>query len=237
MGDYKKYIFPLLKGKKPDDPSFSRDYLKFKYSIKKLIKKTFSYAFTPQIEALFKKAYGEDYLEDLFQEFLLRLVQNREIVLQLEFINERYLLSIIQNIIYYHLSSGFRLIEKQISFEELNPDPEKEEKVKAEEKIAPQAYDYLKKLKITHWLNELQIKLDEKDEEAFCYYLFKILLKKEMELKSLSKTALYKRWERLKTKLRNILGTYLEEKDFEELKELFEIYLSEICKTRYSIKK
>ena len=42
-----------------------------------------------------------------------------------------------------------------------------------------------------------------------------------MELKSLSKTALYKRWERLKTKLRNILGTYLEEKDFEELKELF----------------
>ena len=58
-----------------------------------------------------------------------------------------------------------------------------------------------------------------------------------MELKSLSKTALYKRWERLKTKLRNILGTHLEEKDFEELKELFEIYLSEICKKKYFIKK
>jgi len=232
MKDYKRYIFPLLK----KDKLPNSDFEEFKKSIKQLIRKVFCAAFSPQIEEMFKKAYGNGYLDDLFQEFLLRLFQTKDIILNLKFINEKYLFTIIQNIIYYHLSSGFRLIGKAKSFEELNPYSEEEENIKTEERIASQAYDYLKNLKIKHWFNELKNKLNEKDEETFCYYLFKWLLKKEMELKKINKNALYKRWERLKIKLQNILGAQLEEEDLEEIKELFEVYMSEVCQKKYFIK-
>ena len=231
MKDYKKYIFPLLRG----ESLSSKDYEVFKKEVKSLIKATFSYAFTFDVEALFKKAYGDDYLEDLFQDFLLRLFQNKEIILKLKFINKKYLVSVIQNIIYYHLSSDFKPIKRQKSFEEIVNWEDEEEKVKAEEQLPATVHDHLKKLRLNHWFNELQKRLSEIDKEVFCYYLFKHLLKKEMELKTLSKTNLYKRWERLKTKLKNILGTALEE-GVEELKELFDVFLVKICKKKFLIK-
>lgn len=233
MRDYKIYIFPLLKGKKLKE----KDFEEFKNSIKKIIKDVFKQKFTYKNEFLFKKAYGETYLDELFQEFIVRIFQNKETILKCNFIDRNYLFSMIQNMICRHLSSNLKLLKNQINFEDLGFLYEEQEKVKVIEKLAPQAFDYLKEIRIIHWLNELKRRLDEKDEETLCYYLYKILYKKEMVLKNLNKTLLYKRWERLKVKLRNILGNIIENEEIEKSKEFFERYVSEICQKKYYIKK
>ncbi len=75
-----------------------------KLKLYNLLKKVFRKVFGRDVEKSFKKYYGDDYLEDIFGEFLLKLTQKRNNILNLDFINEAYLFVIIQNIIYMILN-------------------------------------------------------------------------------------------------------------------------------------
>jgi len=143
LQDYKKYIFSLLKEKKLKE----KDFEKFKNSIKKIIKDVFKQRFTYKIESLFKKAYGETYLDELFQEFIVRIFQNKKTILKHNFIDRNYLFSIIQNMICRHLSSNLKLLKNQINFEDLGSVYEEQGKVNVIERLAPHAFDYLKEIR------------------------------------------------------------------------------------------
>ena len=223
LSDYGKYIFPLLKGEK------IQDFPKFEAKIKRLIKKTFKNLFTPEIERLFKKYYGSTYIDDIFQEFLIRLLQTKDMVLNLDFIHERYLIKIIENLIYRHLTSNFKFHNKKVSLEEV---PYLEENVVAIEGFPSYTYDYTKKLKIIHWTDVLSRRLKEAEQEILCYYLFKSFLNREFPIK-FSSTVIYKRWERLKKKLKNVFGREVKGESLEELQEFFEFYVSEVCEKMY----
>ena len=100
MKDYTTIVKSLLKNE-ISNPQIFND---FKTQIIRLIKKVFKKVFGRDVEKGFKKYYGDDYLEDIFGEFLLRLTQKRNNILNLDFINEAYLFVIIQNIIYMMLN-------------------------------------------------------------------------------------------------------------------------------------
>ncbi len=226
--DYKDLLQPLLKGES------QKDFKKFKQEIIRLIKKVFKKSFSPEVEALFKKHYKKDYLEELFQDVMLKLIYNRNTLLNLPFISEAYLFSTVQKVIYSHLSKSFKISRKQTYFEDIKECFKKElndskENLKAEEILANESFDYLKHLKIEEWFNELAQILNEKEKETLCYYLYKYFYKKKIVFKNLSKSALYKRWERLKEKLRTKFAKNLDTGETEIFKEVMEKFFSEVC--------
>ncbi|MCD6490554.1 MAG: hypothetical protein J7K20_07515 [Thermodesulfobacterium sp.] len=233
MKDYTEIVKSLLKNEINDPQIFNN----FKIKIIQLIKKVFRKIFGIDVEKSFKKYYGDDYLEDIFEELLLRLIQKKDIILNLDFISESYLFVMIQNIIYTHLSSNFKLIKKQRSITEVFSKNEEDSVNKVSAEI-PSTYfvDYLKNLKYSELYEEFFKKLKEKDKEVLCYYLAKKLLKKELVIKNLTQQALYKRWERLKKKLYDYYMPMADKDLFEDLKIIFEKFLSDYCLKRYSYK-
>ena len=151
MKDYTNIVKSLLKSEINDPQVFNS----FKIQIIQLIKKVFRKIFGGNVEKSFKKYYGDDYLEDIFGELLLRLTQKRNIILNLDFINESYLFVIIQNIIYTHLSSNFKLIKKQKPITEVFSKKE-ENSVNEVSAEIPSTYfvDYLKNLRYSELYEE-----------------------------------------------------------------------------------
>jgi len=198
-------------------------------TLKKLIKRVFNQAFTPQIEKLFAKYYGSDYLDDLSQEVIKRLLLYKETLLQHDSLNELYLMRMISNVIYFHLSSEFKLIEKEKNLEEfVAEDPEEGEEINTFENISPIFVNFLSELKIQDLLVSLDEALNEKEKETLCLYLLKLY----EEAKGLNKKKMnlyYKRWERLKPKLKELLD-FLEVEDQQEVSAFWERVLSDICK-------
>jgi len=224
MKDLKPQIEKLLQNQLSQ-----KEWESFLKTLQKLIKRVFNQAFTPQIEKLFIKYYGSDYLDDLSQEVIKRLLLYKETLLKLDFLNELYLMRTISNVIYLHLSSEFKLIEKEKNLEELaTNDPEEGEEINFLESFSPVFVNYLCELKIQDLLVRLDEALNEKEKETLCLYLLKLyekakgFSKKEMNLH-------YKRWERLKPKLKELLAD-LDLEDQQEVSEFWERVLSEICK-------
>jgi len=201
----------------------------FLRTLKKLIKLVFNQAFTPQIEKLFVKYYGSDYLEDLSQEVIKRLLLYKETLLKHDSINELYVMRMISNVIYFHLSSEFKLIEKEKNLEELlTDDPEEKEEINFLESISPVFVNYLSGLKIQDHVVRLEEELNEKEKETLCLYLEKLLEETNNSRKKV-KNLHYKRWERLKPKLKELLAD-LDLEDQQEISGFWEKVLSEICK-------
>jgi len=224
MKDFKPQIERLLQNQLSQ-----KEWESFSKTLKKLIKKVFNQAFTPQIEKLFVKYYGSDYLDDLSQEVIKRLLLYRETLLQHDSLNELYLIRMISNVIYFHLSSEFKLVEKERNLEEfVTNDPEEGEEINFLESISPVFVNFLSELKIQDLLVRLEEGLNEKEKETLCLYLEK-LLEETKDSKKKIKNLHYKRWERLKPKLRELLADF-DLDDPQEVSGFWERVLSEICK-------
>jgi hypothetical protein len=211
------------------------EYEKILKEIKRSIKKTFKNFFEPQIEAHFKKFYGEDYLQVLAHELFLKFLASKEYFENLEYVNEKYISSCIKNIIYQHLTSKFKIVEKEINFDDikLEEDPE-EEKINLEENLPHYVVDYLETYRIYHIIEIFKEKLTQKEIETLCWYIYKHIYQKEIVVET-NKNTLYKRWERLKPKLRDILLENLDEEI--PSSRLFDLIMSEICEKINYIKK
>jgi len=96
-----------------------------------------------------------------------------------------------------------------------------------EEVIPETRKDY--SLEVENLFNIFMKVLSEKDIEVLCYYLYKEFYSREIQISGLSKSALYKRWERLKKKLVSELPYIPDEEEFREFAEKF---LSEVCNKR-----
>lgn len=224
MKDYKSFLEKFF-----TNELSSEEFEKFVFKLKKIIKKVFKVSFSPQIESLFQKFYGQDYLDDLTYELLLRFLNTKDYLNSINYINEKYIFSCAKNLIYSCLSSEFKTVEREINFEDLKIQEslEDEEKIKFEENLPQYTVDYFETYKIYHIIKILKEKLTQKDLKVLCWYIYKQIYGKEFKL-DMSKGAIYKRWERLKPKLRDILG----EEFIEELtsSKFFELMKSEICK-------
>ncbi|QER42714.1 hypothetical protein F1847_08150 [Thermodesulfobacterium sp. TA1] len=222
MKDYKPILQKLL-----NNQCSPKDFELLKKDFKKLLKRAFKTHFTSYIEKVFAKYYGPDYLEALSQELFVKIVYQKDTLLSLNFIHENYLFAMVVNLIYYHLSSGFRVLEKEVNFEDLFSQKDQEEKeLKLEESIPQVFINYLEDQTLLHLSFSLKQSLTKKELETLCWYILKNIYKHKNQT-SEKRDAFYKRWERLKPKLKEILVRELLE-DTNTYK-FFEVIKSEIC--------
>ncbi len=197
-------------------------------SLKKIIEKVLSIHFDKTVENYFIKYLGPEYPTDLSYELLQRLIYYKDYILNLPFIQENYLISTSLNLIHYHLSNDLKNIKRETNFEDfssyLNKDPE-EENLKLEDTLPSITFDYLENLYFSHIIELLKQRLTPKEIETLCWYVFKYTHKK-VECK-VNKNVLYKRWERLKPKLKALFGS----ENFEVIsaQKLFDLIRSELC--------
>lgn len=201
MRDYKQIIEKLL-----NNQISSKEYQTFLNVLKRIFKQALKVHFTTNIEKLFHKYFGPDYLEVLASELIFKIVSKKESFLNLSFINKKYLLTTAINIIYLYLSSEFKLVEKEVNLDDLSLTQEegKEQEIKVEGLLSPKFVNFLEDSALNHLVLSLKEKLTKRELETLCWYLDKAYKQNPKELKAIA-DALYKRWERLKPKLRRIL--------------------------------
>lgn len=188
----------------------------FENKIKGFIK---NFVSSKGLDETIRRIVGDDYVEEVFSMFIIKLFENKELILSKEKVSFSYLTAIIRNAIMDIYRK--RAMNYEISVQSLQ-NPEEERNI--EEIIFVDNSPAYYPIEVEELFNKILELLDEKDKEALCYYISKGL-GEEFEVKTLSKDALYKRWERLKKKLRE----NLEEINSELWKAFVDMYMSEVC--------
>jgi hypothetical protein len=221
--NYKQIIEKLL-----NNQISSEEYQIFLKELKRIFKQAFKVHFTTNIEKLFHKYFGPDYLEVLASELIFKIVSKKESFLKLSFINEKYLLTTAIHIIYFYLSSEFKLVEKEVNFNDLSltQEEDKDLEIRVESLLPPVFVNFLEDSALNHLVLSLKEKLTKKELETLCWYVNKAYKQNPKEVKA-SADALYKRWERLKPKLKKIVGEEVLEGTSAD--KLFYAIKSEIC--------
>lgn len=223
MRNYKQIIEKLL-----NNQISSKEYQIFLNVLKRIFKQALKVYFTSNIEKLFHKYFGPDYLEVLASEFIFKIVSKKESFLNLSFINEKYLLTTAINIIYLYLSSEFKLVEKEVNLNDLSltQEEDKEQEIRVEGLLPPVFVNFLEDSALNHLVLSLKEKLTKKELETLCWYVNKAYKQNPKEVKASADT-LYKRWERLKPKLKKIVGEEVLEGTSAD--KIFYAIKSEIC--------
>jgi hypothetical protein len=221
--NYKQIIEKLL-----NNQISSKEYQTFLNVLKRIFQQAFKVHFTTNIEKLFHKYFGPDYLEVLASELIFKIVSKKESFLNLSFINEKYLLTTAINIIYFYLSSEFKIVEKEVNLNDLSltQEEDKEQEIRVEGLLPPVFVNFLEDSALNHLILSLKEKLTKKELETLCWYVNKAYKQNPKEVKA-SADALYKRWERLKPKLKKIVGEEVLEGTSAD--KLFYAIKSEIC--------
>ncbi|WPM32066.1 hypothetical protein IAE16_09630 [Hydrogenobacter sp. T-2] len=210
MRDYKQLISGFLYGGVKEE-----NYMK------KLIRSSLS----QYMDALLRRKFGDDYEEEVLSELRLRLINNKDYLQRLEYINLHYLKTLIRNFL-VDIINGERIevysLQKQV-FEEEEAKP-----VVYEDKLRDTRHHFAE-VEGSTLFEALMKNLKDGDMVVLCYYFYKYLYNSEIELRDISKDNIYKRWERLrKGKLKEILG----DASPEEIRAMVERFLSEVCQKR-----
>uniref|UniRef100_A0A832LW83 Sigma-70 family RNA polymerase sigma factor n=1 Tax=Caldimicrobium thiodismutans TaxID=1653476 RepID=A0A832LW83_9BACT len=199
---------------------------------KQILQKALKSFPNPLVYDSLTKLYGQDFMEDLTQEFLLKLYQNIPKLIEKKDLSEAYLVKSAKNLIYYLLAKGKTHVQKEGPIIE-DPSDEELDEIWNPAKEIRLSYvnDYLKSFIIEGiWLT-LKRNLTPKDWEALCFYLKELSGSGTKGLSQREKNAYYKRWERLKPKLRNLLALYFEhdQEAYNYWGEIVERIKSEFC--------
>lgn len=210
MKDYKELVLNFLMGGRKEE-NYMRQLLKSLIS--------------PDMEKVFKRKMGEGYQEELLPELRYRMITRKDYWESLGFISLKYLRTAIKNLL-VDIVEGERLsffsLQKEVFEEEEARPVTYEELIKDHREVFAQVEgDIL--------FEKLMEKVKEEDIPVLCYYFNKSLYGEEIELKSISRDNLYKRWERLrKGRLREVfMGA-----SPEELRNAVEKFLSEVCQKK-----
>lgn len=179
-----------------------------------------NFVISKKLEKGIKRILGDDYVEEIYSLFILKLLKNKDLLLSKKSISFSYLISIVKNVIFDFYRK--RAMNFEVSVQSLHYSYEEGN---LEEVIFKQEPPEYYPIEVYELFNKILKIFDEKDKETLCYYLFK-QFGEEFKVKSLSKDALYKRWERLKKKLRENFG----EINLELWTAFVELYVSEVCK-------
>jgi len=212
--DYKELLIKFAEGK--ETPK-EREFLK--NTIAKFVRQTGK-------EESFKKRWGDDYVEELLSKLSVKVISQKDLIKEKTFVSWKYFLSIIRSCViefYQELRSL-----QEFPYEEAR-NPKTEENNRSVEETGIFAYEEKveEKIEAEEFYEYMLNFLEEKDYPILCYYLCKEFQKDCKKPEGLSEANLYKRWERLKKKLRDRL-TY--EPSAEAMKYFIDKFLSEICK-------
>jgi hypothetical protein len=234
MKDYKPILEKFFKNKLTQE-----ELNELLFNLRKIVEKAekiLDERSTGGIKNALAKYYGSDYYKDLAYEVLLILIKEKNYITKLEFIHENYLISVAKNLILYRInSSEFKFLKKVEKFEELIKQPEfkEDENLKLEETLPKVEFDYPENLTLTHAVEVLKEKLSPTEIETLCWYVLTYIYNQEIKCK-VNRNVLYKRWERLKPKLREILGFEFPEEVSPQ--KFFELIKSELCEKLNYIK-
>ena len=212
--DYKELLIKFAEGK--ETPK-EREFLK--NTIAKFVRQTGK-------EESFKKRWGDDYVEELLSKLSVKVISQKDLIKEKSFVSWKYFLSIIKScVIEFH--QELRSLQ-EFPYEEAK-NPKTEENNRSVEETGIFAYEEKveEKIEAEEFYEYMLNFLEEKDYPILCYYLCKEFQKDCKKPEGLSEANLYKRWERLKKKLRDRL-TY--EPSAEAMKYFIDKFLSEICK-------
>ena len=210
--DYRELLIRFAEGREtPQESEF------IKNSIAKLIRQTGR-------DEIFRKNWGDDYLEDILSELRERLILYKRAIEEKTFINWQYFLRIVRSCV-EEFYSKIRPSE-EVPYDALKKKTEQDDRDIEETKIF--AYeDRVEEKAEGPEFYEVMIKLmDEKDYPVVCYYLCKEVQKDCTKPKGISEANLYKRWERFKKKLKDHLPY---EPSADAVKYFIDRFLSEIC--------
>jgi DNA-directed RNA polymerase specialized sigma subunit len=175
-------------------------------------------------DEIFRRNWGDDYLEDILSELRERLIVHKRALEEKTFINWQYFLNIVRSCVdkFYSRIRPF----EEISYDALKKRTEQDDRSIEETNIF--AYEERVEEKVEgSKFYEVMIKiLDEKDYPVVCYYLCKEVQKDCNKPKGISEANLYKRWERFKKKLKDHLPY---EPSADAVKYFIDRFLSEIC--------
>ncbi len=210
--DYRELLIRFAEGREtPQEREF------IKNSTAKFIRQTGR-------DEIFRRNWGDDYLEDILSELRVRLIVHKRALEEKTFINRQYFLNIIRSCVdkFY---SKIRPSE-EISYDAFKKKTEQDDRDIEETKIF--AYEERIEEKAEGpKLYEVMIRLiDKKDYPVVCYYLCKEVQKDCTKPKGISEANLYKRWERFKKKLKDHLPY---EPSADAVKYFIDRFLSEIC--------
>lgn len=214
-----RLLFKFLRGELSES-----EFVTLKNFLKKILRKALQGGFPPLTERTLHRYFGPDYEDCVVAEMLMKYWKNREYLLSLPTLNEIYVKNSIKNLLYELLSSSMSSLSFEVKLEDLS-NPNSEHEMHIEEIIEGQTVDHLENIKLDYTLKRIREILTPKDLETICYYLRN--KSKSGRISSKERTALYKRWERLKPKLRKILQEELEFS--EDWHKLVDLLLSEIC--------
>lgn len=208
--DYKERLLKFLEGK-PDR--------ELEALLRKLVRES---AF--RMEKALKRKYGDNYQEEVYSELIYRLWLAKGKLINLEAIYLNYIRSTIKNLL-VDLVNGYAKHE-HYSLSEIVFENEEGRSVSFEELLKDERL-IVASADTESMITDLLKRLDKKDTLVLCYYFTLHLYGEKLQLKNLSKNNLYKRWERLKPKLKELL----EGLSHEEIRAFMEAYLSGVCKS------
>jgi DNA-directed RNA polymerase specialized sigma24 family protein len=226
MGQFEDLILKFLRKEITQEEFIELQKLGLKF-IKDFLKKEKN----STLERTLQKLYGSSYLEDLSQEFLLHLIKNRERLLSLNLLHKNYLITLTKNLLIKLLSKRESLkTKREFNFTEIlerlsYDDPE--EQILIIESQSPYVVDYLEDYYLEYAIITLREKLTPTELETLCLYLKKFW-GEDIAIPIRDRDKIYKRWERLKPKLRKIFGEIDLVKE-NELKKFFQKIKSELC--------
>jgi hypothetical protein len=175
-------------------------------------------------DEIFRRNWGDDYLEDILSELRGRLIVHKRALEEKTFINWQYFLNIVRSCVdkFYSRIRPF----EEISYDALKKRTEQDDRSIEETNIFAYEDTIEEKAEGPEFYEVMLDLMDEKDYPVVCYYLCKEVQKDCNKPKGISEANLYKRWERFKKKLKDHLPY---EPSADAVKYFIDRFLSEIC--------
>ncbi len=177
------------------------------------------------LEFWLRKKLKDDYVEEIYADLRLKVLLMKEELLRKERITRAYVRKMIRSCILDALNRqkiNTVSVELLVSKDEEGGVRNFEDSFGEEERVDLE-------IEARDMFDIVLENISEKDIEVLCYELHRNLYSREIELKTISKTVLYKRWERLKEKMSRWIP-YTPSP--EELRAFAERFLSEVCDKR-----
>ena len=175
-------------------------------------------------DEIFRRNWGDDYLEDILSELRERLILYKRAIEEKTFINWQYFLRIVRSCV-EEFYSKIRPSE-EVPYDALKKKTEQDDRDIEETKIFAYEDRVEEKAEGPEFYEVMLDLMDEKDYPVVCYYLCKEVQKNCNKPKGISEANLYKRWERFKRKLKDHLPY---EPSADAVKYFIDRFLSEIC--------
>ncbi|MDQ7039149.1 MAG: hypothetical protein Q9N26_08175 [Aquificota bacterium] len=183
-------------------------------------------ALQSKVEHFLRTRLGDDYAEEVLSDLILKFIIMREVLLKKERITRSYVRKVIRSCLVDTVNREGKISTVSIN----NPvNPHEEGWVESFEDLLGKEEDKDLRIQAEELFDVIMSLLSEKDKDTLCYYLNTEIYDRNVEVKGMSKDALYKRWERLKKKIREKLTFVPTEEEFRIFAERF---LSEVCAER-----